>query len=97
MLSENIKTIRHVLGALEHGVTKDNLLNMLDRCIEDALALEATIIPTASRDVPAGESWAFKDHRTLAEVNDEGSNVVALKRYAKWPVHQSGQPEGGAA
>jgi hypothetical protein len=22
----------------------------------------------AARDVPAGESWAFRDHRTMAEV-----------------------------
>jgi hypothetical protein len=23
---------------------------------------------TAARDVPVGESWAFRDHRTMAEV-----------------------------
>ncbi|HXP98017.1 MAG TPA: hypothetical protein VN809_14980 [Telmatospirillum sp.] len=24
--------------------------------------------PTASRDVPPGTSWAFRDHRTMAEI-----------------------------
>jgi hypothetical protein len=27
----------------------------------------------AARDVPAGESWAFRDHRTMAEVLAEGA------------------------
>jgi hypothetical protein len=25
----------------------------------------------AARDVPVGESWAFRDHRTMAEVSAE--------------------------
>src|SRR5271156_4762681 len=27
----------------------------------------------AARDVPAGESWAFRDHRTMGEVIAEGA------------------------
>ena len=27
----------------------------------------------ASRDVPAGDSWAFRNHRTLAEVERDAS------------------------
>jgi hypothetical protein len=32
---------------------------------------------TAARDVPAGHSWAFCDHRTMAEVIAEGKNATA--------------------
>jgi hypothetical protein len=28
--------------------------------------------PMAARDVPAGERWAFTDHRTMAEIIAEG-------------------------
>lgn len=29
--------------------------------------------PTAARDVPVGESWAFKGHRTCADFDQEGA------------------------
>jgi hypothetical protein len=32
---------------------------------------------TAARDVPVGESWAFRDHRTMAQVIAEEETVTA--------------------
>jgi len=32
---------------------------------------------TAARDVPAGESWAFREHRTMAEVIAEEKTTTA--------------------
>jgi hypothetical protein len=35
-------------------------------------------IPVAARDVPVGTCWAFRDHRTMAEVMRDENRVLLL-------------------
>lgn len=41
---------------------------------------------TAARDVSPGESWAFRGHRTQAEINCSGDtpSKTALDAWSKW-------------
>lgn len=71
---------RRRLGEIATQIAGVSRLGMLDYEVDveivdpeaERLALEADR-PQAARDVPPGQSWAFTDHRTLAEVYaDEG-------------------------
>jgi hypothetical protein len=44
-------------------------------------------LPCPARDVPAGAPWAFRDHRTQAEVYQENFNQhIASAVHESWKV-----------
>ena len=49
MLSANLATIRSVLTHISEERTRTNLLDMMDLCINDALALERSAVSPVAR------------------------------------------------
>lgn len=63
------------------------VLNGIPQCNEVCLRRAERRDPRASRDVPPGECWLFREHRTLAQVDiDLARRVLAARIIHAMPL-----------